>query len=172
MAVIAADYLVPLLSSVLIGLWILAVGSASLWCVRRRHKHRSHGNAAVTVTDDNTTNNVREQLNQIKNPIEKHAANAKNPIEKHAANAAPVRDYEDKNSIIAKIRTHNSEVEDDEVERHLHKGRFVKQPAYTRVDREDMPAQSVLAKHQNWTNKQDNRDLESSQSLNRMEYIV
>ncbi|KAJ8248056.1 hypothetical protein GJAV_G00237740 [Gymnothorax javanicus] len=156
-----ADYLVPLLSSIFIGLWILAVGSASLWFIRRRNKQGSHGNAAATATDDNTTNNVREHLNQIKNPIEKHAANA-----------ASIKDYEDKNSIIAKIRTHNSEVEDDEVDHHLQKGRFAKQPAYSLVDREDKPAQTVAAKHQNWTNKQDNRDLETSQSLNRMEYIV
>ncbi|KAJ8250185.1 hypothetical protein COCON_G00221070 [Conger conger] len=156
-----ADYLVPLLCSVLIGLWILAVGSALLWCVRRKQKQNGHGNAAATATDDSTTNNVREQLNQIKNPIEKHAANA----------TAVAKDFEDKNSIIAKIRTHNSEAE-DEVERHLQKGRFVKQPAYALVDREDKTAQAAPARHQKWTNKQDNRELESSQSLNRMEYIV
>ncbi|KAJ8412759.1 hypothetical protein AAFF_G00117100 [Aldrovandia affinis] len=119
----AVDYLVPLLSSVFIVLWILAVGSTLLWCMRRRRKQSSHGNTAATVMDDNTTNNVREHLNQIKNPIEKHAANG-----------TPIKDYEDKNSIVAKIRTHHSEVEDDGVERHHQKGLglgFVKQPAYT-----------------------------------------
>ncbi|XP_064173308.1 protein jagged-1b [Anguilla rostrata] len=157
-----ADYLVPLLSSVFIVLWILAVGSASLWCVRRRQKQGGHASAAATVADDNTTNNVREQLNQIKNPIEKHALVA----------AAPAKDYEGKNSVNAKIRTHASEAEDEEAERRLQKGRFAKQPAYTLVDREDKTGQTAPAKHQNWTNKQDNRDLETSQSLNRMEYIV
>ncbi|KAG9344276.1 hypothetical protein JZ751_010945 [Albula glossodonta] len=157
----AADYLVPLLSSVFIVLWILAVASAFLWCIRRRRKQSSHSNTMATATDDNTTNNVREQLNQIKNPIEKHMANG-----------TPIKEYEDKNSIIAKIRTHNSEAEDDEVERQLQKGRFVKQPAYTLVDREDKMLHAMPAKHPNWTDKQDNRDLETSQSLNRMEYII
>ncbi|KAG7462857.1 hypothetical protein MATL_G00189190 [Megalops atlanticus] len=156
-----ADYLVPLLSSVFIVLWILAVGSAFLWCVRRRRKQSTHGNVAASTTDDNTTNNVREQLNQIKNPIEKHAANS-----------APIRDYDGKNSVIAKIRTHNPEVEEDKEEKHLQKARFAKQPAYTLVDREDKTAHTTPAKHPNWTNKQDNRDLETAQSLNRMEYIV
>ena len=34
------------------------------------------------------------------------------------------------------------------------------------------PPTGTPAKHPNWTNKQDNRDLESAQSLNRVEYIV
>ncbi|KAG9339044.1 hypothetical protein JZ751_024239 [Albula glossodonta] len=133
---------------------------AFLWCVRRRRKQSSQGNASTSATDDNTTNNVREQLNQIKNPIEKHAANS-----------IPIKDYEDKNSIIAKIRTNNSEVEDEEAEKHLQKARFAKQPAYTLVDREDKTPHTTPTKHPNWTNKQDNRDLETAQSLNRMEYI-
>ncbi|KAK1171313.1 protein jagged-1b-like [Acipenser oxyrinchus oxyrinchus] len=150
------DYLVPLLSSVFIVIWILALVTAFLWCMRRRRKQSSHTHAA---TEDNTTNNVREQLNQIKNPIEKHAASS-----------VPIKDYENKNSIIAKIRTHNSEVEED-IDKHQ-KTRFTKQPAYTLVDREDKTPHTTPTKNPNWTNKQDNRDLETAQSLNRMEYIV
>ncbi|RXM99904.1 Protein jagged-1b [Acipenser ruthenus] len=150
------DYLVPLLSSVFIVIWILALVTAFLWCMRRRRKQSSHTHAA---TEDNTTNNVREQLNQIKNPIEKHAASS-----------VPIKDYENKNSIIAKIRTHNSEVEED-IDKHQ-KTRYTKQPAYTLVDREDKTPHTSPTKNPNCTNKQDNRDLETAQSLNRMEYIV
>uniref|UniRef100_A0A8C1XCF2 Delta-like protein n=1 Tax=Cyprinus carpio TaxID=7962 RepID=A0A8C1XCF2_CYPCA len=117
----------------------------------------THSNAATSATEDNTTNNVREQLNQIKNPIEKHATHG-----------VAIKDYEGKNSIIAKIRTHNSEVEEEEMDKHLQKARFTKQPAYTLVEREERAPN----KNPNWTNKQDNRDLETAQSLNRLEYIV
>lgn len=151
------DYLVPLLSSIFIVLWILALGSAFLWCVHRRRKLNGHSHPATSATEDNTTNNVREQLNQIKNPIEKHAAHS-----------VAIKDYEGKNSIIAKIRTHNSEVEEEDMEKHLQKTRFAKQPAYTLVEKEERTPN----KNPNWTNKQDNRDLETAQSLNRMEYIV
>ncbi|MGH0129162.1 UNVERIFIED_CONTAM: hypothetical protein FKN15_038850 [Acipenser sinensis] len=149
------DYLVPLLSSVFIVVWILALVTAFLWCMRRRRKQSSHTHAA---TEDNTTNNVREQLNQIKNPIEKHAAST-----------VSIKEFENKNSIIAKIRTHNSEVED--IDKHQ-KTRYTKQPAYTLVDREDKTPHTSPTKNPNCTNKQDNRDLETAQSLNRMEYIV
>ncbi|XP_025788516.1 protein jagged-1 [Puma concolor] len=152
------DFLVPLLSSVLTVAWICCLVTAFYWCVRKRRKPSSHARAA---SEDNTTNNVREQLNQIKNPIEKHGANT-----------VPIKDYENKNSKMSKIRTHNSEVEEDDMDKHQQKARFAKQPAYTLVDREEKPPNGTPAKHPNWTNKQDNRDLESAQSLNRMEYIV
>ncbi|XP_026079352.1 protein jagged-1b [Carassius auratus] len=151
------DYLVPLLSSIFIVLWILALASAFLWCIHRRRKQNNHSNATTSATEDNTTNNVREQLNQIKNPIEKHAAHG-----------VVIKDYEGKNSIIAKIRTHNSEVEEEEMDKHLQKARFTKQSAYTLVEREERAPN----KNPNWTNKKDNRDLETAQSLNRLEYIV
>ncbi|XP_072525671.1 protein jagged-1b isoform X3 [Salminus brasiliensis] len=151
------DYLVPLLSSIFIVLWILALATSCLWCIRRRRKLNAHGNTAALATEDNTTNNVREQLNQIKNPIEKHAAHS-----------MVAKDYEGKNSIIAKIRTHITEVEEEEVEKHLQKARFTKQPAYTLVEKEER----TPTKSPNWTNKQDNRNLETAHSLNRMEYIV
>lgn len=152
------DFLVPLLSSVLTVAWVCCLVTAFYWCVRKRRKPGSHARAA---SEDNTTNNVREQLNQIKNPIEKHGANT-----------VPVKDYESKNSKMSKIRTHNSEVEEDDMDKHQQKARFAKQATYTLVDREEKPAHGTPAKHPNWTNKQDNRDLESAQSLNRMEYIV
>ncbi|KAM6086105.1 protein jagged-1 isoform 5-T5 [Theristicus caerulescens] len=152
------DFLVPLLSSVLTVAWICCLVTVFYWCIRKRRKQSSHTH---TAADDNTTNNVREQLNQIKNPIEKHGANT-----------VPIKDYENKNSKIAKIRTHNSEVEEDDMDKHQQKARFAKQPAYTLVDRDEKPPNSTPTKHPNWTNKQDNRDLESAQSLNRMEYIV
>uniref|UniRef100_A0A672QI57 Delta-like protein n=1 Tax=Sinocyclocheilus grahami TaxID=75366 RepID=A0A672QI57_SINGR len=151
------DYLVPLLSSIFIVLWILALASAFLWCIHRRRKQNTHSNTTTSATEDNTTNNVREQLNQIKNPIEKHATHG-----------VAIKDYEGKNTIIAKIRTHNSEVEEEEMDKHLQKARFTKQPAYTLVECEERAPN----KNPNWTNKQDNRDLETAQSLNRMEYIV
>uniref|UniRef100_A0AAR2KAQ5 Delta-like protein n=1 Tax=Pygocentrus nattereri TaxID=42514 RepID=A0AAR2KAQ5_PYGNA len=129
------DYLVPLLSSIFIILWIMAFVMSFLWCIRRRRKQNAHGNTAASATEDNTTNNVREQLNQIKNPIEKHAAH---------------------------------KVEEEEMEKHMQKARFTKQPAYTLVEKEER----TPTKTPNWTNKQDNRDLETVHSLNRMEYIV
>lgn len=153
------DFLVPLLSSVLTVAWVCCLVTAFYWCVRkRRRKPSSHTHSAP---EDNTTNNVREQLNQIKNPIEKHGANT-----------VPIKDYENKNSKMSKIRTHNSEVEEDDMDKHQQKVRFAKQPVYTLVDREEKAPSGTPTKHPNWTNKQDNRDLESAQSLNRMEYIV
>lgn len=147
-----------MLSSIFIVVWILALASAFLWCIRRRRKQSTHGNASTSAaTEDNTTNNVREQLNQIKNPIEKHGGHT-----------VAIKDYEGKNSIIAKIRTHEPEVEDEDVDKHLQKARFTKQPAYTLVEREERTSN----KNPNWTNKQDNRDLETAQSLNRVDYIV
>ncbi|XP_042161593.1 protein jagged-1b isoform X2 [Oncorhynchus tshawytscha] len=186
------DYLVPLLSSVFILLWILALVSVFLYCVRRRRKHGSHhGNGALSsaATDDNTTNNVREQLNQIKNPInEKHAGGGG-----HLTTSVAIKDYEDKNSIIAKVRTHHPPEgeEDNDKERHMgNKGRFAvpaKQPAYTLVEREDWGLNGGLGANgpnegdgrtpvqpssKHWTNKQDNRALETAHSMNRMDYIV
>uniref|UniRef100_A0A8D3DAQ3 Delta-like protein n=1 Tax=Scophthalmus maximus TaxID=52904 RepID=A0A8D3DAQ3_SCOMX len=154
------DYLVPLLSSVFIVIWVLVLVSILLWCMRRRRKQSSHGVSAAAVAEDNTTNNVREQLNQIKNPIEKHVGLT-----------VAIKDYENKNSIIAKIRTNNPEGDEDDKERHLQKGRFAKQPAYTLVERDEKTPIST-SKHPNWTNKQDNRDLETANSINRMDYIV
>ena len=158
---VSPDFLIPLVSCVVIVVWILVLVSVFLWCVRRRRKQSSHGNVSTAATEDNTTNNVREQLNQIKNPIEKHGSLA-----------ALGKGYEDKNTLSAKTRTHLSEGEEED--RRLQKGRFTKQPAYTLVEKEEQTAlsRSSPPKHPNWTNKQDNRALESTHSTNRMDYIV
>ncbi|XP_037127128.1 protein jagged-1b [Syngnathus acus] len=161
------DYLVPLLSSVFIVLWVLVLISLLLWCMRRRRKQSNPGGgggggAAASSSEDNTTNNVREQLNQIKNPIEKHVGLS-----------VAIKDYENKNSIIANIRTNHPEGDEDDKERHLQKSRFAKQPAYTLVERDEkISSPNSTSKHPNWTNKQDNRDLETANSINRMDYIV
>ena len=177
LSVLPPDYLVPLLSSVFIVLWVLVLVSLFFWCVRRRRKQGGHGghgggsgggvgSASSPGSEDNTTNNVREQLNQIKNPIEKHAGLS-----------VAIKEYEDKNAIIAKIRTnHPDPGDEDDKERHPPKARFAKQPAYTLVERDDKASAAVLSaapgKQPNWTNKQDNRDLETANSINRMDYIV
>ncbi|XP_010871355.2 protein jagged-1b-like isoform X1 [Esox lucius] len=182
-----ADYLLPLLVSVVIVIWLLAVASALLWCLKRRRKPSTHTGvntqslSPVTPAEDpnNAVNNVREQLNQIKNPIDKHGPTNGLPPGKEHPNHLHYH-YEDKNSLVnAKIRTNNSDVgshhsDDEESEKRLQKARFPRQSAYTLVDREERSPQhvSTTGKHPNWTNKQDNRDLESAQSLNRMEYIV
>uniref|UniRef100_A0A674NDB1 Delta-like protein n=1 Tax=Takifugu rubripes TaxID=31033 RepID=A0A674NDB1_TAKRU len=150
--------------SIFIGIWVLMLVFFLLWCMRRRRKQSSHNGAAATGSEDNTTNNVREQLNQIKNPIEKRVSLT-----------VAIKDYENKNSIIAKIRTNHPEGDEDNKERHLQKGRFAKQPAYTLVERDEKTPVSnpnSTSKSPNWTNKQDNRDLETANSLNRMDYIV
>uniref|UniRef100_A0A8C7ZF66 Delta-like protein n=1 Tax=Oryzias sinensis TaxID=183150 RepID=A0A8C7ZF66_9TELE len=158
------DYLVPLLSSIFIVIWVLVLVSVLLWCMRRRRKQSNHNGTSANGSEDNTTNNVREQLNQIKNPIEKHVGLT-----------VAIKDYENKNSIIAKIRTNHPEGDEDDKERHLHKSCFAKQPAYTLVERDEKAPISnpnSTSKHPNWTNKQDNRDLETANSINRMDYIV
>lgn len=159
-----SDYLVPLLSSIFIVIWFLLLVSVLLWCMRRRRKQSNHNGTLPSSSEDNTTNNVREHLNQIKNPIEKHVGLT-----------VAIKDYENKNSIIAKIRTNHPEGDEDDKERHLQKGRFAKQPAYTLVERDEKAPISnpnPTSKHPNWTNKQDNRDLETANSINRMDYIV
>uniref|UniRef100_A0A8C6SWK4 Delta-like protein n=1 Tax=Neogobius melanostomus TaxID=47308 RepID=A0A8C6SWK4_9GOBI len=162
--VLSRRLLVPLLSSVFIVIWVLVLVSILLWCMRHRRKQSNHNGTSTTGSEDNTTNNVREQLNQIKNPIEKHVGLT-----------VAIKDYENKNSLIAKIRTNHPEGDEDDKERHLQKGRFAKQPAYTLVERDEKTPISnpnSTSKHPNWTNKQDNRDLETANSINRMDYIV
>uniref|UniRef100_A0AAY4ARE6 Delta-like protein n=1 Tax=Denticeps clupeoides TaxID=299321 RepID=A0AAY4ARE6_9TELE len=171
-----ADYLVPLLVSVVIVIWVLALASAFLWCVHRRRKQSSHGSgspvnqsAAASLSgtmaeENNAVNNAREQLHQIRNPIEKNAA-------PHGKDH-----HEDKNAVNAKIRTNKSDPghhsEDEESDKRVQKARFPRQPAYSLVDREEKSPNGTSSKHAHWTSKRDNRDLESQQSLNRMEYIV
>uniref|UniRef100_A0A4W3H4B1 Delta-like protein n=1 Tax=Callorhinchus milii TaxID=7868 RepID=A0A4W3H4B1_CALMI len=162
------DLLVPLLSSVITVAWICCFVTLFLWWFRRRRKRSSPtptlagGPGGPGGTEDRdggvAANNVREQLRQIKNPIEKHG-----------------RDCEGKNSKIAKIRTQNCEAEEGAagaLDKQPHKNRFGKAAAYTLVERDEAGAPETPTKSPNWINKQDNRDLESAQSLNHMEYIV
>lgn len=225
-----ADYLVPLLVSVVIVIWVLVLASAFLWCVRRRRKQSSHGSGSpanpvsssgsgssassslAMSEENNAVNNAREQLHQIRNPIEKNANANALAIAVAAATAAstgtlaPGKDpHSDKNTVAKnaqKIRTaaaaHSKpeaagELSEDEEspsagggggggsnggDKRLQKARFPLQPAYTLVDRDEKTANGsatnapAAAKHAHWTSKRDNRDLESQQSLNRMEYIV
>lgn len=185
------DYLVPLLVSIVTAIWFLALASVFLWCMRHRRKRSSSPtpiNPAATfsmgTTEDNTVNNAREHLNQIKNHIEKNASNSSLPGKEHHC--------DDKNTVNAKIRTQFSEsarlAEDDQnSSKHLQKARFPRQPAYMLVDRDDrMSSNGTDGKHSHWTNKRDNRDLESQHrvpdsqhrdletqhSSHKMEYIV
>ncbi|XP_057188255.1 protein jagged-1a isoform X1 [Triplophysa rosa] len=182
------DYLVPLLVSIVTAVWVLALASVFLWCVRHRRKQSSSPtaiNPAATfstgTTEDNTVNNAREHLNQIKNHIVKNASNSSLPGKEHC---------DDKNKVKAKIKTHYSEshrlAEDiPNSSKRLQKTRFP--PAYMLVDRDDrLSSNCTDAKHPHWTNKRDNRDLESQHrvpdsqhrdletqhSLRKMEYIV
>ncbi|KAG9262634.1 protein jagged-1a [Astyanax mexicanus] len=172
------DYLVPVLVSVVTVIWVMALVSVLLWCVRRRRKQNANATATghasqstpASAEENNAVNNAREHLNQIKNHIEKNQASNGNDGKLHG---------DDKNSVSAKIRTHftsepsaGQSDEDADTDKRLHKARFPRQPAYTLVDREERPCLNGNAgKH--WSNKRDNRDLEQSQnSLHRMEYIV
>ncbi|KAM4603556.1 protein jagged-1a isoform 2-T2 [Polymixia lowei] len=174
------DHLLPLMVSVVIVIWALAVASALLWCLRRRRKQSTHTGVSTqplplaTSAEDNNTvnnavNNAREQLRHIKNPIEKNPASNGTPNH-HLL----LHRYEDKNSVNAKVRRSDagSQSEEDEVEKQLQKARFPRGPAYMLVEREERGPHYMTGKTPRWTNKQDNRELESAQSLNRLEYIV
>uniref|UniRef100_A0AAQ5ZD77 Delta-like protein n=1 Tax=Amphiprion ocellaris TaxID=80972 RepID=A0AAQ5ZD77_AMPOC len=143
------DHLVPLLVSVIMVVWVLAVVSVLLWCVRRRRKQNTHTGVstqaslslAPAVEDNNALHNsissTREQLNHIKNPIEK------NPKPDGGS---------------------QSEVE---VDKRLQKARFpLAPPAYSLVDWEERAPHPTTSKPPQWTSKQDNR------SVSRVEYIV
>lgn len=181
--------MVPLLVSIGTAIWVLALASVFLWCVRHRRKQSSSPTAinpaapySTGSTEDNTVNNAREQLNQIKNHIEKNASNS----------SLPGKDLhcDDKNSVNAKIRTHFSEstrLAQEDSSKRLQKVRFPRQPAYMLVDRDDrLSSNGTDVRNPHWTNKRDNRDLESQHrapdsqprdldtqhSLHKMEYIV
>ncbi|XP_035516026.1 protein jagged-1a-like [Morone saxatilis] len=171
-----ADHLVPLLVSVVIVVWALAITSMLLWCVRRRRKQSAHTGVSTqppppssmvpAAEDNNALHNsisaAREQLNHIKNPIEK------NPPNHHQHHLLLHHHHlrEDKNSVNAKIRKSDtgSQSDEEEMDKRLQKARFPRAPpAYSLVDWEERPP--------HWTSKQDNRQLQT-QSVNRMEYIV
>uniref|UniRef100_A0A672LV85 Protein jagged-1 n=1 Tax=Sinocyclocheilus grahami TaxID=75366 RepID=A0A672LV85_SINGR len=183
------DYLMPLLVSIVTAIWVLALAWVFLWCVRHRRKQSSSPTTINPATpystgnaEDNTVNNAREQLNHIKNHIEKNASNGSLPgKELHC---------DDKNSVNAKIRTGFSEsarLAQEDSNKRLQKACFPRQSAYMLVDRDDrLSANGTDVKNPHWTNKRDNRDLESQhrapdsqqrdldaqQSLHKIEYIV
>uniref|UniRef100_A0AAQ5X8T1 Delta-like protein n=1 Tax=Amphiprion ocellaris TaxID=80972 RepID=A0AAQ5X8T1_AMPOC len=174
------DHLVPLLVSVIMVVWVLAVVSVLLWCVRRRRKQNTHTGVstqaslslAPAVEDNNALHNsissTREQLNHIKNPIEK------NPPSHHQQQQQQRRLllhrylYEDKNSVNAKIRKPDGGSQSEvEVDKRLQKARFpLAPPAYSLVDWEERAPHPTTSKPPQWTSKQDNR------SVSRVEYIV
>ncbi|KAK2817570.1 hypothetical protein Q5P01_025761 [Channa striata] len=141
------DHLVPLLVSAVIVVWVLAV-SSMLLCLSA----------------------AREQLNHIKNPIEK------NPPNHHQQHHLLLRHqlYEGKNSVNAKIQKSDagSQSDEDNGDKRMQKAKFPRAPpAYSLVDWEERPRHHTTAKPPHWTSKQDNRQLQS-QSVNRMEYVV
>lgn len=179
-----ADHIVPLLVSVVIVVWALAIASMLLWCVRRRRKQSAHtgvstqaasASLAPAAEDNNALHNsvstAREQLNHIKNPIEK------NPPSHHHQHHHHLLHHhlcEDKNSVNTKIMKSDagSQSDEDEMDKRLQKARFPRAPpAYSLVDWEERPPHHTTGKPPHWTSKQDNRQLQS-QSVNRMEYIV
>ncbi|XP_033480646.2 protein jagged-1a isoform X1 [Epinephelus lanceolatus] len=178
-----ADHLVPLLVSVVIVVWVLAIASMLLWCVRRRRKQSAHtgvstqsaASLAPATEDNNALHNsvsaAREQLNHIKNPIEK---NPPNQHHQHHHHLLHHHLCEDKNAVNAKIRKSDtgSQSDEDEMDKRLQKARFPRAPpAYSLVDWEERPPHCTTGKPPHWTSKQDNRQLQT-QSVNRMEYIV
>ncbi|MCI4393932.1 hypothetical protein PGIGA_G00163280 [Pangasianodon gigas] len=156
------DYLVPVLVSVATVIWALALAWAALWCVRRRRKQNASATAtgytsapsvAPTAEDNNAANNARENLHQIKNRIEKNAVSAKIGQQKLPPQETAVPE------------------DDPDTEKRLHKARFPRRPVYAPVECDERQG-SLHGKRAHWTNKRDNRDLESQNSLHRMEYIV
>lgn len=182
----ASDHFVPLLVSVVIVVWVLAVASMLLWCMRRRRKQSAHtgvstqpsssSSSAPAAEDNNALHHsvgaAREQLNHIKNPIEKNPPNHHHHHQHHLLLHHHLCD--DKNSINANIRKPEtgSQSDEDEIDKRVQKARFARAPpAYSLVDWEERPPLRMTGKAPHWTSKQDNRQLQS-QSVNRMEYIV
>ncbi|TSK18054.1 Protein jagged-1a [Bagarius yarrelli] len=156
------DYLVPVLVSVATVIWVLALAWAALWCVRRRRKqntsttgtgYTSAPSTTPSAEDNNAANNTRENLHQIKNRIEKNAVSAKIGSQKLPPQETPASE------------------DDPDTDKRLHKAPFPRRPVYALVECDERPS-GLHEKRAHWTNKRDNRDLESKNSLHRMEYIV
>ncbi|XP_030591083.1 protein jagged-1a-like isoform X3 [Archocentrus centrarchus] len=175
------DRMMPLLVSVVIIIWVLAVTSMLLWCIRRQRKQSAHAGVctqalpslAPTVEDNNTLHNsisaTREQLNHIKNPIEKTL-----PSHHQQYHLLHHHICEDKNAVNAKIRKSDtgSQSEEDQGDKRLQKARFpLAPPSYPLIDWEEQHPYHSITKHPQWTSKQDNRQLQS-QSVNRVEYVA
>ncbi|KAF0036935.1 hypothetical protein F2P81_009809 [Scophthalmus maximus] len=168
-------YLGPLLVSVATVIWVLAVTLMSLWCLRRRRKQSAHTGVSTQAEDNNALHNsisaaACEQLNHIKNPIEKIPPN--HHQQQHQLHGPHL--YQDKNSLNAKFRRSDagSRLEEDEVDKRLQKARFPRAPpAYSLVDWEERPPDHTMGQPPPWTNKQDNRQLQS-QSRSRTEFML
>lgn len=175
----SADHLVPLLVSVVIILWALAAALMLLWCVRRRRKQCAHMGVSTQTSlslapapEDNnapcnSVNNAREQLNHIKNPIEKNPPHHQHHLYLHR------HQYEDKNYVSDKIRKSDagSQSDEEETDKRLQKAMFRQAPpAYTLVDWEERPPHHMTGRPLHWTSKRDNRKSESVH--NRREHIV
>lgn len=173
----------PLLVSVVIVVWVLAVTSMLLWCVRRRRKQSAHtgvstqpSSSLTPAAEDNnalhtSVGTAREQLNHIKNLIEKNPPNHHQQQHHHLLHHHL---YEDKNSVNAKIRKSDtgSQSDEDEVDKRLQKARFPRAPPpYSLVNWEERHPHHTTGTAPHWTSKQDNRRLQS-QGMNRMEYSV
>ncbi|KAG7486914.1 jagged-1a-like isoform X1 [Solea senegalensis] len=171
------DFLVPLLVSMVIVVWVLAVALMSLWCLKRHRKLSTRTGISVqtstSLTDDNnalhsSVSSAPEQLNHIKNCIEKNRANHQQQKLfhlRHNHHHHQRRLNEDKNAIIAKVRKSDggSQLGEDEVDKRLQKARSSREPLeYSLVNFEERH-------HRHWTDKQDNRQL---RSVNRAEFIV
>ncbi|XP_034450217.1 protein jagged-1a-like isoform X1 [Hippoglossus hippoglossus] len=175
------DLLVPLLVSVAIAIWVLSVASMLQWCLKRRRKQSVHtavstqasSSLAATAEENNALHNsvsaARDQLNHIKNLIEKNPPNH----HQHLLLLHHHHLHKDQNSVNAKIRKSDtgSQSGNDKVDKRLQKGRFPRAPpAYLLVDWEECPP-NLPTGSKLWTNKQDNRQLQS-QSVSRAEFIV
>lgn len=169
------ESLLPLLVSMVMVAWALAIFSILLLCLFRRRKQHAHTGVSTQAEaatlyapapeDNNALHNsmcaAREQLNHIKNPIEK------NPVAHHNQNQHQhllhQNLYEDKNSIIAKTRRSDTGSQSDEDDADKRNARLSRSPpAYSLVDWDQ-------TKTQLWTFKQDNRQL---QNAKRAEFMV
>ncbi|XP_062236908.1 protein jagged-1a-like isoform X2 [Platichthys flesus] len=167
------DLLVPLLVSVAIAIWVLSVASMLQRSLKRRRKQSVHSavsiqaslSSAATAEENNALHNsvsaARDQLNHIKNLVEK------NPTSHHH------HLHKDKNSVNAKFRKSDtgSQSGNDEVDKRLQKGWFPgAPPAYLLVDWEECPP-NLPTGSKLWTYKKDNWLLQS-QSVRRAELNV
>uniref|UniRef100_A0A3P9MGT0 Delta-like protein n=1 Tax=Oryzias latipes TaxID=8090 RepID=A0A3P9MGT0_ORYLA len=167
-----SGYLMPLLVSMVILVWALAVGSVLVWCLKRRKPGGHTGvitqapsPSGPAAEDNNALHNsvsaAREQLNHIKNPIEKKPPN---PHHHHLLHHHLCEDKNSVNFKTCKSESSGSQSDEDEVEKKLQKRKFpLAPPAYS--------PRHVRSKPPHWTNKQDNRQLQS-QSVNRAELVA
>ncbi|XP_008314690.1 LOW QUALITY PROTEIN: protein jagged-1a [Cynoglossus semilaevis] len=157
------DTLLSLLVSVVMVLWALMVTSMMLLCLRRRNKQSAPAGVSLqvsaVVTHEMEDNNAlhrsmsaaREQLNHIKNPIEKNLTPNHECCRQHHH-----RLYQDKNRHInAKIRRpgpgNQSEPIKDELDKSQRTVGFSRAQCSPEEQEEQLPKQ--------WTNKQDNRKM-------------